>query len=127
MTSMFRKHRRFLAASMLAAFVMAWVLPLQAYASGVGQAAAQTSCPDCVYPCDSGDCCGTGMAACAASMLPTVVVSAPSLDKALPAPALMGLAPLQGAPRASLPVRRDQLPAYSPPSSVNIRFCSFQE
>lgn len=123
MTSMFRKHRRFLAAGMLAAFLAAWVLPAQACVMDSGQAAAQITCPDC--PCGPGSDCGTA-AACAASMLPTVMASAPSLHKALPAPIAIRLDPLQGTPAAPVLEQPYQPPARSPSLSLNIRFCTFQ-
>ena len=122
MNFMFRKHRRFFAAGMLAAFLVAWVLPAQACVMGPGQAAAQITCPDC--PCPDGHC--LTAAACAASMVPTVLATAPSLDKAVPAPIMIRLDPFQGAPAAPTLEQPYQPPARSPSLSLNIRYCTFQ-
>ena len=122
MNSIFRKHRRFLAAGALAAFLVAWVLPAQACVMGSGQTAAQVTCPDC--PCPDGHC--VTAAACAASMVPTVLASAPSLHKAVPAPIAIRLDPFQEAIAAPVLERPYQPPVRSPSLSLNIRYCTFQ-
>src|SRR6185437_16535325 len=85
MTSSLRKHRRRFAAGILLAFLAVWVMPAQAHLADSAAAPVQSGCPDCPSPCPGPDCCGS-MTACAA-MLPAVAAPAPSLDKALPAPA----------------------------------------
>jgi hypothetical protein len=65
------------------------------------------------------------MAACAA-LLPAVAAPLQSLDKSLPAPAVLAGYPARLATEAAV-VPAGRVPIYSPPSTVNIRLCTFQE
>jgi hypothetical protein len=110
---------------MLVMFLAAWVLPAQACVMGSDQAAAQTTCPDCSYPCGPDNPCAAPTA-CAAAMAPTVFASAPSLHKAVPAAMAIRLDPFQAPSAAPVLERPYQPPARPPSLSLNIRFCTFQ-
>ena len=126
-----QKHRRIFATGILFAFVVAWVAPVQAcfVSTTSTSTTVQSSCPDCAspYSCYMGHCGSSVSASCGASMLPAITISAQSLDKAVPPPALLDGAIVK-------PVRVTYKSSYlpDPPSaqsapSVNIRFCTFLE
>ena len=116
------KHRKFIAASVLFAFVMAWVLPVQACFASTGTMAAD--CVNCTSPmgCD-GASCGTSVSAtCASHLVPAVIGQHLTPNFAFIPVAVTTVIPKISEPHFSLAVRTP-----APPSiSVNIRFCSFQ-
>jgi hypothetical protein len=112
----------------LLTFMASWGLPAQAYFAAPGNMSAQASCcPDCQTPCCNQDQDCARMAACAVSMLPAIDTPAQSLDKAVHAPTgiLDYLPKIDLATVATAPIERT--PDYSPSTTVNIRFCTFQE
>jgi hypothetical protein len=126
MKSALRKHRRLFSVWILIAFMAGWVLPQACFAAHAGMAAPAT-CPDCPPPADH-SCCGSHCcAAIAASMVPSMAAPAQSLDKAFPTPALVldCTYRLQPTKVSLTPLGRP--PAYSPPNTINIRLCTFQE
>jgi|SRR6185312_16193615 len=122
MRRIFHSYRRQFAAAMLLAFAAAWVLPAQACVMDMAASAGQIHCPGCPTPCPDPH--SSGMAACAAA-LPAAAAPAPTLDKALPATAMLPDYVPHLDPVRSAPV--PPVPAFRPPSTVSIRFCSFQE
>lgn len=123
MKRLFHRHRRLFAMGILLAFMAAWVLPAQACLADMATAATQTGCPDCPSPCPaSAPCCAT-MAA--AAMLPTAAVPVPSLDQAVFAPAILSDHAMPA--RLAVPAPAATPPRYSPPSTLSVRFCTFQE
>ncbi len=120
-----RKHRRLFAVGLLLACMVAWVLPAQV-CFGAMAAVTQPACPHCPAPCCPDHCCATLAAACPASLQP-IAAPALSLDKAVPAPALLlAYAPQPTLTQATLAPPASQ-PAYSSTTTVSIRFCSFQK
>lgn len=118
------RFRRLFAVGILLAFTAAWVLPAQACgamgASGTSSSHADCGCPDPSH-------CGQTMAAdCAASMLPAAA-PVQSLDKAASLPILVPDYSLRPVPERAVAAPAGRVPLYSPPSTVSIRFCTFQE
>jgi hypothetical protein len=116
------KHRKLIAASVLFAFVMAWVLPVQACFASTG--AVATHCQNCTSPagCD-GMSCGTSMSAtCASHLAPAVAGQHSTPDFAFIPVAITVIVPKISQPHFT--------PAVLTPAAssipVNIRFCSFQ-
>ena len=127
MKPLFRKHRRLFALGILLACMASWVLPAQACLAAGDDVSARSTCFGCTSPCcDPGDHATTMAAGCTASMLPAVAAPTPSLDKALPAPAIAVAFPVFASTAArTAPPRHPQV--YQSPDSVSIRFCTFQE
>lgn len=117
-----QKHNRLFATGILFAFVMAWVVPVQACFASTGTMA--TDCVNCTSPmgCD-GTSCGTSVSAiCASHLIPAATDQHPTPDFAFMPVAITTIVPKINEPRF-LPATL----APTPPSiSVNIRFCSFQ-
>jgi hypothetical protein len=119
-----RKYRKLFATAMLLAFTAAWVIPAEACLA-MTAATVQAGCPDCPSHCAGQDCCST--VAAYAAMLPTATAPAPSLDKAIPVPAILPDYSAQAVVTRTHVSPVGRIPIYSPPSTVNIRFCTFQE
>ncbi len=119
-----RQRTRSLVA-ILAVSLASWVLPVQACA-GLAAAAHHSGCPDCPAPCCQHGCCPGVATACAAAMPSLPTAPAPALQHIVLAPAVLdtGFQPRLREVTAA-PVERP--PAYSPPSTLSIRFCSFQD
>ena len=129
MKPILQKHRRLFAMGILLTFMASWGLPAQAYFAALGSVPIQASCcPNCQMPCCDQDQGCIGMAAtCAASMLPMITTPAQSLDKVkrVPVVALDYFVKPVPTPIAAAPVERS--PDFSRPTTVIIRFCTFQE
>jgi hypothetical protein len=67
------------------------------------------------------------VAVCPASMLPAVAAPAQSLDKAIPAPAILLTQTYHYTLAKAAVAPPERPPAYSSPSAVCIRFCTFQK
>lgn len=122
MSNTLQKRRKLVAAGVLFAFVMAWVLPVQACFASTGSMVAD--CVNCTSPmgCD-GASCGTSVSAiCASHLTPAATDQHPTPDFAfIPVP-ITTIVPKISEPRFSPATL-----APTPPSiPVNIRFCSFQ-
>lgn len=122
MKPVFRRHRRLFAAGILLAFLAVWVLPAQACIAAGTSAATQCECPGCP---DTVQCSTT--VACAGSVVSAVTTPVPSLGKTLPAPAILVSRFASMTPPQARFVPDGRLPAYPLPTSLNVRFCSFQE
>ena len=117
-----QKHKRLFATGILFAFVMAWVVPVQACFASTGTMA--TDCVNCTSPlgCDGTSCSTSVSATCASYLAPAVADQHPTPDFMFIPVAITTIVPKINEPRF-LPATL----APTPPSiSVNIRFCSFQ-
>lgn len=126
-----QKHRRIFATGILLAFVLAWVLPVQAclVSAAANSVATPPSCLDCASPhaCDMGHCGSSVSASCDAAMVPAVAASPQSLHQTVAPPALLDSVidqPVWVTLESS--ILPDPPDARSAPS-VNIRFCTFLE
>ncbi len=120
------RHRRLFSVCILIAFLAGWVLPQTCLAARASMV-AQSACPHCPTPADH-KCCGTHCCeAVAASVVPSMAAPTHSLDKAFPAPALHQDFSYSLQPANTPLTPSGSPPAYPPPNTLNIRFCTFQE
>ena len=122
MSKTLQKRRKLIAASVLFAFVMAWVLPVQVCFASTG--AMATDCVNCTSPmgCDTASC-GTSVSAlCASHLAPAVAGGHQAPDFVFIPVAVVMIVPQITEPHFT--------PAFltpvAPSIHVNIRFCSFQ-
>lgn len=126
-----QKHRRLFATGILFAFVLTWVVPVQACFPSAAQSGttAQSSCPDCAspYPCDTEHCSPSVATSCGSAMLTAAAIPPQTLDKAMPPPATLETATVRRDRVLYTPAFLPDPPGVRPTLPVNIRFCTFLE